>query len=69
MPNRKRISLDLSKSKSVRGSDQSGCIDPEKDAHTLVHSEDRSEGLFGVIQRSVTIVQNTNAVPQLGIIL
>jgi len=38
-------------------------------AQTLVHPEDRSKGLFGMIQRSVTIVEDTNAIPQLGVIL
>ena len=39
------------------------------DTLTLVHPEDRSKGFLGMIQGSVTIVQNTDTVPQLGIIL
>jgi len=32
-----------------RGLGQGGRTYPEKGTHTLVHSEDRSEGLFGVV--------------------
>lgn len=49
--------------------DQSGHICPGKDTCTLIHPEDRSKGLFGMIQGSITVVENTDAIPQLGIIL
>ena len=39
------------------------------DTHTLVHPEDRSKGFLGMIQGSVTIIENTDTVPQLWIIL
>ena len=45
------------------------CICQRKVTHTLVHPEDRGEGFFGVIQGSVTIIKDTNTIPQLRVIL
>ena len=36
---------------------------------TLIHSENTGERLFGVLERAIAVIENADAVPQLGILL
>ena len=49
--------------------DQLGCTFVGERTHTFVHPENRSKSFFGMIQGSVAIIEDTDTVPQLRIIL
>jgi len=36
---------------------------------TFVHAKDRGEGLLGMIERTISVVENSNTIPELRIIL